>query len=149
MAAPLAFSDAAYHAVQCADWQWEVVDPEARAAALVGLIDPADSLTPAYVVARDLPCPFWPGPGASPVPPAGPMPPSLVLAADPDWAAPASITSAIAEELGSSRVVVENGPHIAVGRSGACVDDAVRAFLASGSLPASGITCSIPPIAAP
>ncbi len=149
VAAPEAFSDAAYHAAQCADWQWEVADPEARAAALVGLIDPADALTPAYVLARDLPCAFWSSAGVPAEPPAGPLPPTLVVAADPDWAAPAALTGSIADELGGPRIVVEQGPHIAVGRSGDCVDDAVRAFLAAGSPPPAGLACSLAPVAGP
>lgn len=149
VAAPEAFSDAAYHAAQFADWQWEVADPDARAAALVGLIDPADALTPAYVLARDLPCAFWHSAAAAPETPAGSLPPALVAAADPDWAAPAALTGAIADELGGPRIVVEQGPHIAVGRSGDCVDDAVRTFLAAGSLAGSLVTCSIAPVAGP
>ena len=126
------FSDAAYYAIQCADWTWDTEDPDQRAAELLAVLSDADALpAQAAVVLRDLPCAYWPTEGATASVADG-QHRTVIIAATLDWAAPPAIAEGLWESNpDASMVVVDGGPHVSLGRGFACVDEAVRQLLAS------------------
>ncbi len=126
------FSDAAYYAIQCADWTWDTDDPDERAAQLLSAMSDAGSLpAQAAVVLRDLPCAYWPGISEESAV-ASDRHKTVIVAATLDWAAPPAIAEGLWESNpDASMVVVDGGPHVSLGRGIACVHDAVRRRLAS------------------
>ncbi len=126
------FSDAAYYAIQCADWSWDTDDPDKRAGELISTLpDRAFLPAQAAVVLRDLPCAYWPGIAGQSVIASEVNHRTVIVGAIPDWAAPSAIAEGLWESNpDASMVVVDGGPHVSLGRGIACVDDAVRDFLA-------------------
>lgn len=140
------FSDAAYYATQCADWTWDTDDPDERAAQFLSVLPVSNSLpAQAAVVLRDLPCAYWPGiAGASVVASEGSHR-TVIIAAGLDWAAPPAIAETLwAANPSAEMIAVDGGPHVALGRGIACVDEAVRQFLASTvATDARRVECSV------
>ena len=73
--------------------------------------------------------------------PAG-SPTILVVGATGDNATPYASTQALARQLGNARLLTREGDgHTSFGSS-ECIDNAVRAYLIEGTLPAAGATCA-------
>lgn len=68
--------------------------------------------------------------------------PILVVGTTGDPATPYAWAQALADQLDSGRLLTWKGEgHTAYGRSGACIGDAVDAYLVDGTLPAEGTVC--------
>jgi pimeloyl-ACP methyl ester carboxylesterase len=71
------------------------------------------------------------------------MPPVLVIGTTRDPATPLVWAKALARQLPDSVLITRDGDgHTGYGQGSACVDDAVEAYLASGTVPRSNLTCS-------
>jgi pimeloyl-ACP methyl ester carboxylesterase len=90
------------------------------------------------------PCAFWSLPRTEPDLTVRNDTPVLIVQNDRDPATPASMGEGLHRALRGSRLVmVEHGlTHGAYGVGNACADDAVNAYLATGTLPANDVTCS-------
>jgi len=141
-------SDFAYHAITCADYR---VSPTADAHDLAAVEDYAkangiDRLRTSEVYTSQYPClswPYQPATSGRPAPITTTPYPVFVLAATDDPITPVEGAQAIAGRLSDGYLITTSGgPHVTFGRSAACVDGPVVAFLLEGRLPASrSIAC--------
>ena len=138
------FSDAAYYAVQCADYD---VVPEGRsgreqldvwldAVAASGI----DHQRLGGLAYGDLPCLFWPDGGVRPSRPdpgTDPPYPLLLLGADTDPNTPVRNAEQVLARSADAAalVLLQGGPHGTYGRGDPCVDGAVVAVVTAGRLP--------------
>lgn len=93
------------------------------------------------------PCTFWPvRPVEAPTRVANAVP-AVVVAAEKDNRTPYAGSRALHRALSSSRLVTLRGArvHGVYGVRSGCVDDAVNAYLRSGTLPSADLTCTRPP----
>ncbi|MGB6165362.1 MAG: alpha/beta hydrolase [Pseudonocardiaceae bacterium] len=99
----------------------------------------------------DLPCAYWPVPAQGrphPIHYAG-SPPILVIGTIHDPATPYPSAQEMAGELGSAVLLTYNGDgHTAYGRGSSCINTAVDAYLAQGTVPAAGTVCQPDPVPA-
>lgn len=142
------YSDAMYYAVECQDYAYYpgAGDPIARLHAWVADAKAAgvDGLRLSSTYFGDAPCLWWPNtPTVDPRIPAlvdEPFP-TFVLTATLDPATPFADAMRIYGRLTDAYLFVQTGgPHVIFGRGLSCPDDAVTAFLGSGTLPATRIT---------
>jgi pimeloyl-ACP methyl ester carboxylesterase len=135
-------ADTPYLAVMCHDLVIEQ-DPATvpLAAAEWAKLAPINGASRAW---STLPCRTWPARSATPsterrAEGAGPI---LVVGTTRDPATPVAWARALKDALATAHYLEWNGDgHLAYGRGGACVDDAVEAFLLEGTTPAAGATC--------
>lgn len=92
--------------------------------------------------ARDA-CAFWPVPSTSSphLPDVTGLPPVLVISTTGDPATPYQAGVALAEALGGGLLTFEATQHTVFLQGNDCVDDAGRAYLIEGTLPAEGTRC--------
>ncbi|NJM40866.1 MAG: alpha/beta fold hydrolase [Anaerolineae bacterium] len=134
------YSDAAYYAVECNDYNYFRGTPEQRAERYIRLGDQVEAEVPRLqaVFYGDLPCPFWPVPPdttAFDETPAKQIP-TLVLGAEADPATPFKQGVRVWRRLDNAYLIAQQGgPHVIFGRGVACVDDLVTAFLVDGAVP--------------
>jgi len=132
----------AFFAVNCADGRGSS-EPDQMRAEAAELVEVAPTLGAAFGFA-ELPCVRWPvppqdlpddfsAPGAAPI---------VVIGTTNDPATPYAWSQNLAKLLDSGVLVSFEGEgHTAYGRSNACIDDAVDAFLVDGTVPQDGLTC--------
>lgn len=141
------WSDAAYYAIECADYSMPGPTPDARARAFLeaGRAAGAAAARLGRVMFDDLPCAYWPAGSANDTRPGRIVDhayPLVVLVADTDPITPIEGAERIVSRAPGARLVVQTGgPHVLYGRGVACVDDIVTALLADGSLPPPRTTC--------
>ena len=142
------YSDAMYYAVECQDYAYYpgAGDPIARLHAWVAdaKLAGVESLRLSSTYFGDTPCLWWPNtPTVDPRIPAlvdEPFP-TFVLTATLDPATPFADAMRIYGRLTDAYMFVQTGgPHVIFGRGLACPDDAISAYLASGTLPTTRIT---------
>jgi pimeloyl-ACP methyl ester carboxylesterase len=139
------YSDAAYFAVTCNDYDYFEGTPDERAAQYLRAGDMADQDVPRMnsVFYGDLPCAFWPRASAVPKYDAGfaTLIPTLVLNATADPATPFEQGMAVAGRLSNAYAInTEGGPHVLFARGNACPDDIVDAFLVDDVMPEQAVT---------
>jgi pimeloyl-ACP methyl ester carboxylesterase len=79
-----------------------------------------------------------------PLPTAIDAPPLLVIGGTMDLRTPYEFAQAMTETLGNATLLTSNHfGHCALGNAGDCVYQTIRAYLTSGSLPASGASCPL------
>lgn len=131
--------------VNCAD---ETERPDVEAAIAEGRRATADAPNFGEILATGpLGCLDWPLP-ANPVPEwtAAGAPPILVIGTLGDPATPYEWSEQMAEALqGSVLLTYEGDGHTAFMRGGACIDDAVVAYLVDETLPTAGTSCPVDP----
>jgi pimeloyl-ACP methyl ester carboxylesterase len=136
------YSDAAYYAVTCSDYQTFSGAPEERAEAYLRAGDGIAVLAPRMgaLFYGDLPCAFWPdgtADGERPAPLAAEGIPALVLGATADPLTPLENGLRVYRRLADGyHITTLGGSHVMFGRGEPCPDDLVTAFLADGQLPA-------------
>ncbi len=141
------WSDAAFYAIECTDYQYFTGTPGQRAAAYIAAGDAAGAEDGRLgrVFYDDLPCASWPaGPPTDerPAPITSPAYPMLVLASDVDPAtAYGNSLRIVARAPAASLLTQLGGPHILYGRGVACVDDVVTALLVDGTQPPRRTVC--------
>jgi len=132
----------AFYAVNCADGRGDA-DPDAMRAEAAALLEVAPTLGGAFGFA-EVPCARWP------VPPQGlpedfsaaGAPPIVVIGTTNDPATPYAWSQRLAKLLDPGVLVTFEGEgHTAYGRSNACIEDAVDAFLVDGTVPDDGLWC--------
>ena len=142
----LAYSDAAYYAVNCNDYPYfaGLGTPEQRA--LMYLNYNPGGLPPRMqsLYHDDLPCVFWPraNPTLVPLDPAPALNalhvPVLVLGATADPATPLSNGAAVFARLNNASLITTlGGPHVTFDWGNPCPDVLVTAFLVKGTPPAN------------
>jgi pimeloyl-ACP methyl ester carboxylesterase len=116
----------------------------------LGQFERASSLLGPTFAWGELQCAYWPVPPDSqphPIHYAG-SPPILVVGTIHDPATPYLSAQDMANQLGSAVLLTYNGDgHTAYGRGSTCINNAVNAYLAQGTVPATGTVCQ--PDAAP
>jgi pimeloyl-ACP methyl ester carboxylesterase len=142
------FSEAAYFAVECNDYNYFSGTPDERARAYLREGDQVERDVPRLASAfyGDLPCVYWPirpDSESRPAPLLAPGLPTLVLAATADPATPYSNATSIFEHLDDGYLITQTGgPHVIFGWGEPCPDDIVAAFLVEGRPPdRRQITC--------
>ena len=136
------YSDAAYYAVECQDYDYFSGTPAERATAYLRAGDAVDASLKRFssIFYGDFPCVFWPTASQDPARPAYLSlsdVPTLVLGATADPATPLSNGLSVYQHLANGYMVTEQGgPHVIFGWGNACPDDLVTAFLVDGTLPA-------------
>ncbi|MER6677001.1 alpha/beta hydrolase [Streptomyces sp. NPDC000983] len=145
-------SKAVYTAVECNDaaWptDWRVWDRDNTRLARVAPFETWDN------VWANLPCAYWSGPRQQPVDVRtgpGELPPTLILAAERDAAAPYEGALELHRRLWDSVLVTERdtGTHGIAGGSNPCVNARVEAYLLEGRLPARRAACAPRPEPSP
>lgn len=138
-------SRAVYTAVECNDaaWptQWKVWDRDNTRLARVA---PFETWNNAWL---NLPCAFWQVPRQRPLDVRtgpGELPPTLILAAERDAAAPYDGALELHRRLAGSVLVTERdaGTHGIAGGPNACVNAYLEAYLIEGRLPARRANCA-------
>jgi pimeloyl-ACP methyl ester carboxylesterase len=134
------YSDAAYYAVECNDYNYFRGTPEQRAERYMRLGDQVEAEIPRLhaVFYGDLPCPFWPVPPDTTTFDETPAKniPTLVLSAEADPATPFRQGVRVWRRLDNAYLIAQQGgPHVIFGRGVACIDNLVTAFLVDGALP--------------
>lgn len=118
-------------------------DPATIAALAAKMRDKAPRIG-AYLPYSALPSALWPVPpwrGAVPVTAAG-APPILVVGGTRDPATPYLWSEALAKQLPGAALLTRDGDgHTSFLRGNACIDEAVTAYLVSGTLPTPGTIC--------
>lgn len=139
------YSDAAYYAVTCNDYEYFTGTPAERAEQYLRAGDLVDEKVPRMnsVFYGDLPCAFWPR--VKDVPQYktdfATLIPTLVLNASADPATPFEQGSAVAERLSNAYATnTAGGAHVTFARGNACPDDIVNDFLLNDTMPAQAIT---------
>jgi pimeloyl-ACP methyl ester carboxylesterase len=142
------WSDAAYYAVECLDYEFlpDAGSPRQRVDAWLeqGEADAVDELRLGSIFYGDLPCLYWPAQRTD-VPRPAPITdapyPTLVLNADTDGATPvANAMRVFGRMQNSSLVLLEGGPHVIFDWGYACVDNLVSDAIASGEPPTIRVT---------
>ncbi|MER6348448.1 alpha/beta hydrolase [Streptomyces sp. NPDC001595] len=138
-------ASAVYTAVECNDapWptDWAVWDRDNTRLARVAPFETWDN------VWMNLPCAYWPAPRQRPVDVRtgpGELPPTLILAAERDAAAPYEGALELRRRLSGSVLVTERdaGTHGMAGGANACVNGHVDAYLLEGRLPGRRAACA-------
>ncbi|MGX1133938.1 pimeloyl-ACP methyl ester carboxylesterase [Streptomyces glaucescens] len=138
-------SSAVYTAVECNDapWptDWAVWDRDNTRLARVAPFETWDN------VWMNLPCAYWPAPRQQPLDVRsgpGELPPTLILAAERDAAAPYEGALELHRRLSGSVLVTERdaGTHGLVGGPNACVNGYVDAYLLEGWVPGRRAACA-------
>jgi hypothetical protein len=110
----------------------------------LGQFERASSLLGATFAWGELQCAYWPVPPDSqphPIHYEG-SPPILVVGTIHDPATPYRSAQDMANQLGSAVLLTYNGDgHTAYGRGSTCINNAVNAYLAQGTVPATGTVC--------
>ncbi len=139
------YSDAAYYAVTCNDYEYFNGAPAQRAAQYLQAGDMADQDVPRMnsIFYGDLPCVFWPR--ASDVPQYDPgfatLIPTLVLNATADPTTPIEQGVAVADRLNNAyAITTQGGAHVTFARGNACPDDMTGDFLVNDVMPAKAVT---------
>ncbi|MDT9695101.1 alpha/beta hydrolase [Streptomyces sp. P17] len=141
-------SRAVYTAVECNDaaWptEWSVWDRDNTRLARVAPFETWDN------VWMNLPCAYWPAPRQQPLDVRtgpGELPPTLILAAERDAAAPYQGALELHRRLGDSVLVTERdtGTHGIAGGPNPCVNAYVDAYLLEGRLPGRRTACASRP----
>ncbi|MBD0838337.1 MULTISPECIES: alpha/beta hydrolase [unclassified Streptomyces] len=141
-------SRAVYTAVECNDapWptDWRVWDRDNTRLARVAPFETWDN---AWL---NLPCAYWPAPRQRPLDVRtgpGELPPTLILAAERDAAAPYEGALELHRRLWDSVLVTERdtGTHGIAGGANPCVNAYVDAYLLEGRLPARRAACAARP----
>ncbi|MEU5251690.1 alpha/beta hydrolase [Streptomyces longwoodensis] len=136
---------AVYTAVECNDapWptDWRVWDRDNTRLARVAPFETWDN------VWANLPCAYWPAPRQRPADVRtgpGELPPTLILAAERDAAAPYQGALEMHRRLAGSVLVTERdaGTHGIAGGPNRCVDDHLEAYLLEGRLPVRRAACA-------
>ena len=136
---------AVYTAVECNDapWptEWRVWDRDNTRLARVAPFETWDN------VWANLPCAYWPAPRRQPLDVRtgpGELPPTLILAAERDAAAPYEGALELHRRLGDSVLVTERdaGTHGIAGGPNRCVNAYVDAYLLEGRLPVRRAACA-------
>jgi pimeloyl-ACP methyl ester carboxylesterase len=135
------YSDAAYYAVECNDYNYFRGTPAERAEKFMRFGDQVESEVPRLqaVFYGDLPCVFWPTVADATAYDSTPAKniPTLVLSAEADPATPFQQGVRVFRQLDNAYLIAQQGgPHVIFGRGVACIDDLVTAFLVDGALPA-------------
>jgi pimeloyl-ACP methyl ester carboxylesterase len=138
------YSDAAYFAVTCNDYEYFEGAPAERAEKYLRAGDAADKQVPRMnsVFYGDLPCAFWPRTVNVPKYDAGfaTLIPTLVLNATADPATPFEQGEAVANRLSNAYVITtQGGAHVTFARGNACPDDIVTDFLVNDKMPAKAV----------
>ncbi|MEU5593463.1 alpha/beta hydrolase [Streptomyces sp. NPDC020298] len=137
--------NAVYTAVECNDapWptDWAVWDRDNTRLARVAPFETWEN------VWMNLPCAYWPAPRQRPVDVRtgpGELPPTLILAAERDAAAPYDGALEMRRRLAGSVLVTERdaGTHGIAGGPNACVNAHVEAYLLAGRLPVRHASCA-------
>ena len=134
--------DVAFNSVSCSD---DTFEPPTLAE-LESLKAEFEAVSPLFAqgyLEGAATCAGWP---ATPDPVASPIaldaPPLLVIGGIMDARTPYEWSVAMTEALGNATLLTSNHyGHVAFGQGSDCVRLAIRAYLASGSLPATGATC--------
>jgi pimeloyl-ACP methyl ester carboxylesterase len=139
------YSDAAYFAVTCNDYEYFTGTPDERAEQYLRAGDLVDKQVPRMnsVFYGDLPCAFWPRAQDVPKYHAGfaTLIPTLVLNASADPATPFEQGQAVAERLSNAYAInTTGGAHVTFARGNACPDDIVDDFLLNDALPEQAVT---------
>ncbi|MGY4737323.1 alpha/beta hydrolase [Streptomyces sp. ATMOS53] len=138
-------ANAVYTAVECNDasWptDWKVWDRDNTRLARVAPFETWDN------VWANLPCAFWPAPRQRPLDVRtgpGELPPTLILAAERDAAAPYAGALEMHRRLTGSVLVTErdSGTHGIAGGPNACVNGYLDAYLLQGRLPVRRAACA-------
>jgi pimeloyl-ACP methyl ester carboxylesterase len=137
--------NAVYTAVECNDapWptDWRTWDRDNTRLARKAPFETWDN------VWMNLPCAYWPVPGQQPLDVRtlpGALPPTLILAAEPDAATPYEGAVALQRRLSGSVLVTENGAgtHGIGGGPNKCVNGYLDAYLLEGRLPVRRAACA-------
>ncbi|WP_149829793.1 alpha/beta hydrolase [Streptomyces tailanensis] len=135
-------------AVECNDapWptEWKVWDRDHTRLARTAPFETWDN------VWTSLPCAYWPGPRRRPLDVRtgrGELPPTLILAAERDAAAPYDGALELLRRLGGSVLVTERdaGNHGLAGGPNECVNGHVEAYLLEGRVPERRAACAAHP----
>jgi len=98
-----------------------------------------------YLAWSSFPCNYWPVP-AKPLPlplSASGSAPILVVGTSRDPATPVAWAVGLANQLGTGHLLVFNGDgHTAYDRGSTCIDNAIDAYLLTGTLPKTGLICN-------
>jgi pimeloyl-ACP methyl ester carboxylesterase len=134
------YSDAAYYAIECSDYDTFSGTPAERAQAYIRAGDAVDEAVPRLgsIFYGDLPCVFWPAtpPAGRPAPLVAQGIPTLVLGATADPATPVSNGESVYRRLADGYLItMQGGPHVIFGWGNSCPDDIVTAFLVRGTPP--------------
>ncbi|MET8828001.1 alpha/beta hydrolase [Streptomyces sp. NPDC004610] len=138
-------ASAVYTAVECNDAPWPtdfaVWDRDNTRLARVAPFETWDN------VWMNLPCAYWEGPRQTPVDVRtgpGELPPTLIVAAERDAAAPYEGAVELQRRLSGAVLVTERdaGSHGLVGGPNACVNGYVDAYLLEGRLPVRRAACA-------
>jgi pimeloyl-ACP methyl ester carboxylesterase len=138
-------ASAVYTAVECNDapWptEWEVWDRDNTRLARVAPFETWDN------VWMNLPCAYWAAPRQQPLDVRtgpGELPPTLILSAERDAAAPYEGALELHRRLSGSVLVTERdaGTHGIAGGPNACVNGYVDAYLLEGRLPVRRAACA-------
>jgi pimeloyl-ACP methyl ester carboxylesterase len=134
------YSDAAYYAVTCNDYEYFEGAPDQRAQRFLKFGDRVDREVPRLnsVFYGDLPCAFWPKGGPPPIyePGFATLIPTLVLGATADPATPVGQGRNVFDRLNNAYLITtQGGPHVIFGRGNACPDGIVTALLVEGKQP--------------
>lgn len=137
----------AFRVISCADGMAEAPSPQ-RIQEVLDRLRKEAPLFSRDLTAEDLDgpgCEYWPfrttekphavrAPGSAPI---------LVVGTTGDPATPYAASERLAEGFENATLLTLEGEgHTAYGRGNACIDDAVNAYLVSGTLPAPGTRCS-------
>ncbi|MFD7708678.1 alpha/beta hydrolase [Streptomyces sp. NPDC059786] len=138
-------SNSVYTAVECNDapWpaDWRVWDRDNTALARVAPFETWDN------VWLNLPCAYWSGPRQRPLDVRtlpGELPPTLILAAERDAAAPYEGALELRRRLPGAALVTERdaGTHGIAGGANRCVNARLEAYLLRGEVPGEGTQCA-------
>jgi pimeloyl-ACP methyl ester carboxylesterase len=138
-------TSAVYTAVECNDASWptdfKVWDRDNTRLARVAPFETWDN------VWMNLPCAYWPAPRQRPLDVRtgpGELPPTLILAAEQDAAAPYDGVLEMQRRLSGSVLVTERdaGAHGVAGGPNACVNGHLDAYLLEGRLPVRRAACA-------
>ncbi|MFD7402246.1 alpha/beta hydrolase [Streptomyces sp. NPDC059866] len=138
-------SRAVYTAVECNDapWptDWKVWDRDNTRLARVAPFETWDNAW------MNLPCAYWPAPRQQPLDVRtgpGELPPTLILAAERDAAAPYRGALELHRRLSGSVLVTERdaGTHGIAGGANPCVNGHMEAYLLQGRLPSGRAACA-------
>ena len=132
----------AFTAINCLDYPAEVRTFEQMTAFAEEVAEVAPTFGETF--ALGVGCEAWPVPATGergPIAAAGAAP-IVVVGTTGDPATPYEWSIALADQLESGVLVTWEGEgHTAYGRSNACVEDAVDAYLLEGTVPEDGLTC--------
>lgn len=139
------YSDAAYYAVNCSDYEYYAGTSEARAEQYLRAGDEVDQQVPHLnsVFYGDLPCAYWPRSEDVARYDAGfaTLIPTLVLNATADPATPFQQGVDVANRLSNAYAInTQGGAHVTFARGNACPDDIVDDFLINDEMPARTVT---------